>query len=282
MTTAVAEHYTQGQLLSKIEAGLRALGKEPEGANVEDLGPVDEFHIGGRSATEGFLSQLSLKTDAEVVDIGSGLGGTARFAYERFGWRVSGIDLTPEFVDVARALSSWVGASEALSFHCGSALEMPFEDEGFDAAIQLHVGMNIADKHALFQEVRRVLRPGGLYGIYDVMKIDDAPLTFPVPWATGPSESALATPETYRDTLEGSGFEILSQRDRSAMAREFFDALRARAAQAPPPLGLHLVMGPETPTKIANMVANLEAGRIAPVEIIARRDRGADRHQTGP
>ena len=116
-----------------------------------------------------------------------------------------------------------------------------------------------------------MLAPGGIYGIYDVMLAGDPALVFPVPWASEPTESAVATPADYRAALETAGFEVLSEIDRRESALEFFAQLRARAATGPPPLGLHLVMGPETPTKLANMVANLEAGRIAPVEILARR-----------
>ncbi len=271
MSEAVAEHYTQGSLLARIEAGVEALGKTPETVTIEELGPVDEFHIGGRPATERFLSQFPVSEGARVLDIGSGLGGTARFAHQRFGWRVSGIDLTREFVEVARTLSAWVGLAGSLRFECGSALDTPFESESFDAAMQLHVGMNIPDKAGLAREVHRVLAPGGVYGIYDVMLAGDPALEFPVPWASEPTESALATPEQYVAALEAAGFEVTAQHDRRESALEFFAQLRARATAGPPPLGLHLVMGETTPTKLANMVANLEAGRISPVEILARR-----------
>ena len=131
--------------------------------------------------------------------------------------------------------------------------------------------MNIADKAALFAEVARVLAPGARFGVYDVMQAGEEPIAFPVPWATQPSESHLAPPADYARALSEAGFEIVAERDRSEMAFEFFARLRARAQDGPPPLGLHLVMGADAPTKIANMVANLEARRIAPVEIIARR-----------
>jgi hypothetical protein len=137
----------------------------------------------------------------------------------------------------------------------------------------LHVGMNIPDKSGLAAQVARVLKPGRLFGIYDVMRTGPAELTYPVPWASTPDLSALAVPETYKAALQAHGFEIVAERSRREFALEFFRSLRARMAQAdgPPPLGLHLVMGPDSATKVGNMLENIEVGTIAPVEIIARR-----------
>ena len=154
-----------------------------------------------------------------------------------------------------------------------SALDMPFANGAFDFAYMMHVGMNIADKPALFAEVHRVLRPGGKFGIYDVMAQNDEAIDFPVPWATTSDTSALATPEAYGDALRSAGFAIEAERNRRDFALAFFEQLKARTAAAggPPPLGLHVLMGETAPAKIGNMIANIEAGRIAPVELIAAK-----------
>jgi ubiquinone/menaquinone biosynthesis C-methylase UbiE len=271
--STVERHYAQGGLIRAVTDGLASLGRTPPSVTVDDLGPVDEFHIGGRQATEELVRQLALSTGAHVLDVGSGLGGAARFVGSRYGCRVTGIDLTAEYVEAARVLSEWTGLGERLTFHHGSALATPFGDAQFDAAYMLHVGMNVFDKQALFGEVARVLKAGGTFGIYDVMKTGAAALTFPVPWAATPDISAVATPEAYKAALRASEFELLAERNRRDFAIEFFRALRARMAQAggPPPLGLHLVMGPDAAIKIGNMMTNIEAGSIAPVELIARR-----------
>ena len=269
----VAEHYAHGRLIEAIEAGLANMSKTTEQVTIDDLGPVDEFHIGGRTATSEFLDQLAITRDHHVLDVGSGIGGASRFISDRYGARVAGIDLTAEFVDTAKVLSAWVGLSDRVAFHHGSALEQPFADASFDAAFMLHVGMNIADKAALFGEIWRVLKPGGVLGIYDVMRIGDGDLTFPVPWASEPAASALAVPANYEAGLGEVGFDIRATRDRRDFAIGFFNDLRARAsgADGPPPLGLHILMGDQARTKVANMIANIERGVIAPVEIIATR-----------
>jgi len=268
---AVADHYTHGALLAAIREGLEKLGKTPETVTIDDLGPIDEFHIGGRKASEDFLGQLELGPVTHVLDVGCGLGGGSRFVAGRFGSRVTGIDLTIEFVETGRALCDWVGFGDLIELHQGSALDLPFEDGGFDAAYMMHVGMNIADKDRLFGEVARVLKTGGTFGIYDVMRTGEGDLAFPVPWAMSGDTSALTTPDQYRSALEGAGFTVSAERNRKDFALEFFAELSAKAAAAegPPPLGLHILMGETRAEKVKNMVGNISAGLIAPVELIA-------------
>jgi SAM-dependent methyltransferase len=269
----VAEHYNHGQLLEAICQGVEALGKSPETVTVDDLAAADEFHIGGRQASEEFIAQLDLMADMHVLDVGCGIGGTSRFVADRFGCRVSGVDLTPEFVETGRVLCDWVGLNERVDLQLGSALNSPFAAESFDAAFMLHVGMNIADKAMLCQEVYRVLKPGGVFGIYDVMRKSNEPLVFPVPWSTTPDTNWLATPDEYQEHLRAAGFEITATRDRHAFAIEFFENVRrcAEESGALPPLGVHIAMSGDAPIKIRNMLDNLKANRLAPVEVIARK-----------
>ena len=273
MTNTIADHYAADRLLASIEAGMAAIGKSPSTVSVADLGPVDEFHVGGRSATTELCDQLGATHDGRLLDVGCGIGGTARFIASTVGSHVTGLDITPGYIDVARTLSEWTGLDELNRFEVGSALDMPFDDHSFDGATQLHVGMNIADKAALFTEVYRVLRPGGSFGVYDIMRTDEQPFDFPVPWANDESASSVAGVGTYRDGLQAAGFELGAERNRREFAIEFFTAMRERTAQqgGPPPLGLHVIIGADTPTKMANLVGALVAGTLAPVEMICHK-----------
>jgi SAM-dependent methyltransferase len=268
---AVARHYTHGSLERTIFETLAASGKDLQRLTPSDLAPVDEFHIGGREATAAFAVELGVSPGMRLLDIGSGLGGPARYFALEKGCRVTGIDLTDEYVRVAEALSRHTGVADKVAYRQGSALELPFADGSFEGAYMLHVGMNIADKARLFAQVRRVLAPRGLFGIYDVMREGDGELAFPVPWAEIAQTSFVERPETYKDLLTAAGFEVLKRRSRRDFAIDVFRALRARIADSgPPPLGIHLLMGATAPQKIANMVAMIERGLIAPIEIVCR------------
>lgn len=274
---AISDHYEQADLAVRIEQGVIASGRATSDIGVEGLAPADEFHVGGLPATEIVLSRLGLGGDMNVLDIGSGLGGPARFCAQNYGCRVTGIDLTASYVDAARVLTSWVGLSDRVSFLQMSALDLSPEGTGgverFDAAYLLHVGMNIADKTELFDVIGGVLRPGAGLAIYDLMKIDRGDLAYPMPWATTSASSFVETQASYEASLVSAGFELVSVADRSEVAAAFLEATRAQQASAdgPPPLGLHLAMGPDIGTKVANLTAALEAQIVAPIEIVARR-----------
>lgn len=269
----VANHYAQGGLLEAIGEGVAKLGKSIATVNIDDLGPVDEFHIGGRVATQSFLEQLDIGPSHHVLDVGCGLGGSSRFAAHAYGCRVTGVDLTREYVETGNVLCAWVGLGDKITLQVGNATALPHPDEAFDRAYMLHVGMNIADKNLLISELYRVVRPGAKVGIYDVMRVDEGDLTFPVPWAAGPEGSALASVATYKAALRRSGFNIIAERNRRDFALEFFAKLQARVASSdgPPPLGLHILMGSTAPMKVKNMIENISRNLIAPVEIVAEK-----------
>lgn len=272
----VATHYTRGGLVEAITAGLAKLDLTQDTVQVDDLAPVDEFHIGGRVATEAFLDQLAPEPSDNILDVGCGLGGASRFTAQHYGCRVTGIDLTPAYVETGTLLCSWVGLDDRVTLEQGDATATPYVDDAFDKAYMLHVGMNIADKTGLARELYRLIKPGGKVGIYDIMRVGSGEITFPVPWASEAAGSAVASPDDYKAALGAAGFTIIAERNRRDFALEFFTNLRAAAAGAsnnggPPALGPHILMGETAPVKIRNMIENITANRIAPVELIAEK-----------
>lgn len=282
---AIADHYQQPNLLDAIKSALDEAGHSMNDLTVEDLAPVDEFHVGGRNATIRLCELLQIEPGERIVDLGSGIGGLARYVAANHGAEVTGIDLTADYVEAALALTAAVGLADHTHFHHGSVTATPFADDEFDAATQLHVGMNIADKHALFVEAARIVRPGGRFVIYDVMLSETAtkgeseqpgqpPVDFPVPWATGPQLSHLATSATYVELLTAAGWNVSTVNDRSQAARESFAARRVGSESRPatlPPLGLHLLMGETFGLKAANLAKAIGSGTLAPTEILAVR-----------
>jgi len=269
---AVSEHYTHGDLLKSIQAALVKLGKTVDSVTIEDLAPVDEFHIGGRQATEHFISQLNVSEQDHILDVGCGLGGASRFVANKYHNQVSGIDLTKEYIETGKALCTWVGLDKQVTLHQGSALAMPFQDEIFDGGFIIHTGMNIENKTQLFTEVYRVLRPGTSFGVYDIMRIGNGELTYPVPWATVPSISNLATPDQYKQALSDAGFAVSTENNRRDFALGIYEQYaKTEATGGPPLLGTHILMGENSVVKSKNLLENITAGHVAPVEIIARK-----------
>lgn len=269
---SVSDHYAHGNLIAAIQNGLTLMGKTTSTVTVDDLAPVDEFHIGGRKATVELMEQLQPSPTDHLLDIGSGLGGAARFVADRYRCLVTGIDLTREYVEAGRDLCEWVGLNDRVSLHHANALSIPFPDGTFSAAYMLHVGMNIEDKSKLFSEAARIMRSGSLFGVYDVMRTGDGELNYPLPWATTRESNAVARLEQYRTALQSAGFEILSERNRRDFALAYFNQLQPKmsATDGPPPLGLHTLMGERRKSQVRNMIENISSGRIAPIELIAR------------
>src|SRR6201999_4456056 len=196
-TKAVAEHYSRPRLDETILGAMKRAGLDMEKLTPIDLAAVDEFHVGGLEATKSFTEFMGLKPDMKVLDVGCGVGGPARYFASAHGVRVTGIDLTEEFVIAAISLTKLVQLEDKASFEQGSALAMPFQKESFDAAYMFHVGMNIADKNALFQDVARVLKPGARFSIYDLLRTSDDPISYPVPWAQSGETSFVVKLEGY-------------------------------------------------------------------------------------
>ena len=268
----VARHYARSDLERAILDALVASGKDPARLEPRDLAPVDEFHAGGRQATIELAAQMEIAPGMHLLDIGCGIGGACRFFAAERGCRVTGIDLTAEYVDTAAALSARVGLASQVSYRQASALALPFEPAAFDGAYMIHVGMNVEDKPALFAEIRRVLKAGGIFGIYDMMRTGVGALSFPLPWAATAETSFVVSAAEYCEALQAAGVDVVKERDRGAFARDFFRQAMARAAEAggPPPLGIHILMKSDASRKLANILNDIEQGVIAPVELVCR------------
>jgi SAM-dependent methyltransferase len=267
---AVEQHYTLQDLGGRILDALRVAGVDVHALTPDDLAPLDEFHIRGREATDELAELATLAAGERVLDVGCGLGGTARHLAARYGVHAIGVDLTSEYCRVGNMLTELTGLVGQVELVRADALELPFADGSFDAVWTEHAAMNIADKPRLYREVRRVLRPGGRLALYDVVEGARGDLYFPVPWARRPEISFLVSPEQLRALLADQGFEIRVWRDVTLPALEWFRE-RAAALEAGerPALGFHVLLGSDAKEMFANQVRNLEEDRIRLVQVVA-------------
>jgi ubiquinone/menaquinone biosynthesis C-methylase UbiE len=262
---SMQSHYRAVGLLDRILAGLRDAGRDPSAPTIDDLAPADEFHSAGRHATKDLAALAILKPGTRVLDVGSGLGGPARFLAATYGCSVTGIDLMPEFCAVANELSRLTRFAERTRFRQGNALVLPFDDGAFDCVWTIQTQMNIAEKRQFYGEITRVLRPGGQFVFQDICEGNGQPLDFPVPWASEAGQSHLIPPEDLRVLLRTLGLTEQTFRDVSAFIVGWLDANRPPAG-TPPPLGMHLVLGERHAEKRANSGRALRDGRVRYVQ----------------
>ncbi|MBF0276137.1 MAG: class I SAM-dependent methyltransferase [SAR324 cluster bacterium] len=270
---AIKQHYSMQGLLEKIKAGLALREKTPDNVEPSDLAMVDEFHVRGRDATLDLFRTLKIKPGDQVLDVGSGLGGPARVAFNQFAANVTGIDLSDVYTEVGNELNRWLNISDRIRLIQGNALDLPFDSATFDSCYSLHVSMNIEDKAGLYSGICRVLKPGAKLGIYDILKSENEELLFPVPWADDNSTSFLASPEELGVLLSNAGFQLESMEDDSQKCLSWMKRAREKNNKAggAPPLGLHTILGPSAPDRVRNLVKNISAGTARVAQIIARK-----------
>lgn len=272
--TGISGHYASGDLLERLNAALREDGADPDNPTIAALAPYDQFHGRGLEATEEVAGLLTVSASHHLLDIGSGIGGPARYMADRFGCRVTGIDLTAEFCAVARHLTALLRLEDKVSIHEGDALAMPFADSGFDGAYSMNVSMNIADKDGLYREIHRVLNPGGWLVLSELAQGPGGDIAYPTPWATDAGASFLSTPEDTSERLEAAGFAIESSCDVSDRSEAF--GARSRAAvergEKPPHRAVSLVHGEAAMRVMSGNISRAMAeNRILPIEFHCRK-----------
>ncbi len=271
--TDVARQYAIASLLERIDAALAHAGLTAAQLDWRDLAPLDHFHSRGIAATAELAAALAPEPEAHVIDVGCGVGGSARLLAATYGCRVTGIDLTPAVVEAAAHLSARTGLSDRTRFRVADALDLPFADAEFDHAWTQHAAMNIADRARLYAEIRRVLKPGGRLAIHDVVAGNAGPLIFPVPWAPTPEVSFLLTPDALRAVLTDAGVEVVAWEDKTCITLAAVPPSPAGDEEAaPPPLGSFVLAGPAYPRAVETFLRNLREGRAGVVQaIVARR-----------
>ena len=262
----IHSQYSTGLASSNIERALVAAGKDLDHLQPADLGPLEDFHTMGRYATGQLVDLIEVSRDDEVLDAGSGIGGTARFVADRCGCRVTAVDLTDEYCETARWLNQLVGLDEQISVRQADVTELPFAEAAFHVVFSQHVQMNVADKMRLYQEARRVLVPGGRLAMWDITAGAGGEPDYPLPWAENPEFSNLVTADRLRAVVESAGFAIEHWNDLTDSAAAMMQTL---LALPPSPLGLHAFVT-DFARKAKNLTVALADGRLRAIQGIAR------------
>ena len=270
---SVASHYArEGELTGRILSALTAAGKDLDRLTAADIAPYDQFHSRGHKATAELAELLRPQRGQLALDLGCGIGGPARWLASERGCQVVGLDLTEVYCRTASELSARVRLDRQTRFICADALHLPFADASFDLVWTQHAAMNIADKARLYREVARVLKPGGRFGLYDVMagpKDGEEGLPyFPVPWSDSAAWSHLMAPQGVREAVLATGLKERHWRDLTEDAKAWSEKAVAAQASAKTSTGPALILGPAFAEMVANLRRSLFEDRIAIVQAV--------------
>lgn len=265
MSETVENQYATGLSRRNIERALIAAGKDLDHLAPADLALLEDFHTMGRIATAQLVELAGITDASAVLDAGSGVGGTARYVADRYGCRVTAVDLTDEYCATNDWLNRLVDLDGLIAVRQADVTELPFADRTFDVAISQHVQMNVADKARLYSETRRVLKDGGRLALWDITIGDHDQLDYPLPWADHPDRSHLATPDELRGAVESAGFTVRHWNDLTETASSLMQVL---LAQPPQPLGLHAFVT-DFARKAENLTRALADGRVRAIQGVA-------------
>ena len=260
MTAAgIPAHYVPHDLAERVLGALRDAGHNVDRLGPEALVTLEDFHLGGRATTARLADLADIRPGMHVLDMGCGIGGPARFLAQR-GCQVTGVDLTADFVLLARELNARTGLADQIDIREADATALPFADAMFDVAWTQHVAMNIADKAAFYGEARRVLRPGGRLAMFDVVAGDGGPIHLPVPWASSADQNFLLSASELATVVDGADFSVSVWEDATDELMPAVAAVTRAAAGDGPKLTAALYV-PDAATRFANTHRNLQEGR---------------------
>jgi sarcosine/dimethylglycine N-methyltransferase len=264
--TQIPAQYSTGLSRQNIERALIAAGLDLDQLQPADLGPLEDFHTMGRIATSQLVELLGITRAHEVLDAGTGIGGTARYVADHCGCRVGAVDLTEDYCETADWLNRLVALDNQISVRQADVTELPFADSTFQVVFSQHVQMNVADKSRLYREARRVLADDGRLAIWDITASGDGELNYPLPWADNPGLSHLVSPDRLRAIIECAGFTVEHWNDLTDQAGSLMQTF---LTLPPNPLGLHAFV-PDFAQKAKNLTSALADGRLRAIQGIAR------------
>jgi sarcosine/dimethylglycine N-methyltransferase len=260
--------YTERDVLATVQRILDTVGLR---APYDPLAlPVDQYHSGGHEAVTRLAAAMGISSDQRVLDVGSGLGGPARLIAATTGAHVDGVDITAEYVRAAQWLTEQTNLSDLVTATHVEVAELP-RTQPYDAAITIHVQMNVEGKTAWYRSIAEHLRPGATLGIWEVCTTTGADLDWPMPWSVTGDDSYLATSDELRAAIEDAGFTAAEWLEDDIWLKEWFSALVANGS-APGNAGLSVI--DNGPVRAANFAGAFMSGQVTVVRgILTRNDR---------
>jgi ubiquinone/menaquinone biosynthesis C-methylase UbiE len=175
---------------------------------------IPALHLGGATATNDLIEMLQLESDDQVLDVGCGAGQTACKIVKEHGSRVIGIDISDIMVSKAQDRARKKRVEDKVEFRVADVLQLPFNDDSFDAAIFESVLTIIpSNKIDALKEIIRVVKPGGLIGANETIYYTTAPAELFKLAEKHPAIHGMFTAEKLKSLFEETGLSVTKMRE---------------------------------------------------------------------
>ena len=241
--------------------------------SVDVLSQFDQYHYEGTDAVDDAIAALRAGPESAILDVGSGLGGPARYIADRSGAAVTALELQTDLNETAQALTQRCGLDDLVTHHNGDILAGELPAGSFDGLVSMLCFLHIPDKANLFSSCAAALKPGGIMFIDDYVELADITDAERASLADTIYCNYLPTHSVYLSQVREAGFEIASVLDKSAEWTDFVtDRLAAFHSNR---VALVNKYGEETVDSLdhfySTVVALFQGGRVGGIRIVARR-----------
>jgi len=262
LNKSIENHYLREGLYEDIIHRLKEQNIPLDKVSRSDIAGTDEFHVRGAAVSSELANSIKIQ-GLKVLDVGCGLGGPCRMLADEYNCQTTGIDLSHEYIRTASSLSELVNLNDKTTFIQGNATELPFDDQTFDVVWTQHVQMNIPNKNKFYSEISRVLKPDGYFLFYEILRKEKGEINYPMPWASIADHSFLFKEDEMDLFLNDAGLTKERSTDQTQAGIDFFDKLMVRLKEfGPPKMGLNVLMGESTKTKLMNLLTHLKTGEL--------------------
>ena len=208
--------------VERIFNELREIGKSTsDNLMVKDLSKFDQFHYHGTDAIDISIKKLGINDKSKILDIGSGIGGPARYIANKTGAKITAIELQSDQNQLANSLTKKCGLSNKVNHICGDILDYDFKNEKFDAVVSWLTLYHIPNHEILLKKLYNLLNPHGFFYTEDItsrIELSDDEIKEIEKEIYG---KHLPYFDKYISNLEKSGFQLIYSEDMSSSWTEF-------------------------------------------------------------
>ncbi len=251
--------------MSLLEQLTSILAQPPaDGWQSHDFAALDQLHIGGLAATKELLRWLPAGA-TNGLDMGGGLGGCARLLATHYACQMTVSDLNSDYIAAGQLLNQHLQPQPACHYVVANSLKLPFAKHSFDFVLSQHAMMAIADKQQVLAEAARVVSAHGhllLHEVYLTPNSKPEEVLYPTPWADKLGHSHLQTWAQFLADCATSGWQLSQCENETQQSLLWINKARAARATPASPLNARLALGSAAGKMSANIMANLQAGRL--------------------